>query len=81
MFVASSPKNIEGVGPLSRLVTYTCGGQFAKGHTYLLLAYTCCGQMSQGSAYMLVAYTCSGLMSKGHTYMLVGCIHLRCTNA
>ena len=26
MFVASSPKNMEGVGPLPTLVAYTCGG-------------------------------------------------------
>ena len=57
MFVASSPKNIEGVGPLPRLVTYTCGGQMSQGSAYMLVAYTFCGQMSKGHTYTLVAYT------------------------
>ena len=37
MFVASSPKNMEGVGPLPTLVAYTCGGGVAKGYTYTLV--------------------------------------------
>ena len=41
MFVASSPQNMEGVGPLPKLVAYTCGWLVAKGNTYMLVAYTC----------------------------------------
>ena len=35
---ASSPKNMEGVGPLPSLVAYTYGGNVAKGHTNTLVA-------------------------------------------
>ena len=63
MFVASSPKNMEGVGPLPTLVAYTCGGKVAKGQTKTLVAYT--WQKSKEHGYMTVAYTCSGQMSQG----------------
>ena len=48
MFVTSSPKNMEGVGLLPKLVAYTYGWLVAKGNTYMLVAYTCGGQMSEG---------------------------------
>ena len=40
MFVTSSPKNMEGVGPLPTLVAYTCGGGelLRDIHTYTLFA-------------------------------------------
>ena len=50
MFVTSSPKNMEGVGPLPTLVAYTCGGKVVKGHTNTLVAYTCGGQKSKEHA-------------------------------
>ena len=63
MFVISSPKNMEGVGPLPTLVAYTCGGKVAKGHTNTLVAYT--WQKSKEHGYMTVTSTCSGQMSQG----------------
>ena len=62
MFVTSSPKNMEGVGPLPTLVAYTCGGKVAKGHTNTLVACTCGGQYSKEHDYMSVACTCYGQM-------------------
>ena len=40
MFVASSPKNMEEVGPLPTLVAYTCGGGelLRDIHTYTMFA-------------------------------------------